>query len=105
MKTYHVFLSDDAKKDLRRYTDYLKKDKKNPQAAKNILIDYHDTRKKLEIVAGSLKESESEAVKSRGLKRLNFLRHDYFLLFKIEENNVIVTNIFHSLEDFENKLN
>ena len=60
--------------------------------------------KKLEIVAGSLRNPDSEILKFRGLKRINFLRHDYFLLYRIEEDQVFVTNIFHSSEDFENKL-
>lgn len=37
---------------------------------------------------------------SRGLTH-EFL---YFLLYKIIDRNVYVTNMFHFLEDFENKL-
>ena len=104
MKTYHVFITDDAKADLRRYTDYLKKIKNSPQAAKNIASDFRETRKKLENVAGILTEPASDVLKSKGLKRINFLKHDYFMLYRIEGKNAFITNIFHALEDFENKL-
>ena len=104
MKSYRVVISDDAKADFRRYKDYLLKNKKSQQAAKNLVLDFRNTRKQLENVAGSLREPESEALKARGLKRINFLKHDYFLLFKIQEDVAYITNMFHSLEDYENKL-
>ena len=71
---------------------------------KNLVNDYRETRKKLEIVAGSLKDPDSEKLKVRRLKRINFLKHDYFLLYRIDGSAVYVTNMFHSLEDYENKL-
>ncbi len=104
MNTYRVIVTDDAKKDFLRYRDYLIYVKKNSQAAKNLVNDYRETRKKLEIVAGSLKDPDSEKLKARRLKRINFLKHDYFLLYRIDGNTVSVTNMFHSLEDYENKL-
>lgn len=58
----------------------------------------------LEIVAEILNEPENEILKSKGLKRINFRKHDYFMLYHIEGKIVYVTNIFHALEDFENKL-
>ena len=104
MKTYRVIVTDDAKKDFLRYRDYLIHVKKNNQAAKNLVNDYRETRKKLETVAGSLKDPKSENLKARRLKRINFLKHDYFLLYRIDGSAVYVTNMFHSLEDYENKL-
>ena len=104
MKRYHVIVTDDAKRDIRRYMKYLEKYKKNNQAAKNLAEDYRNTRKELEIIAGSLRDPDSDILKARKLKRLNFLRHDYFLLFRIEGRDVFITDIFHALEDFENKL-
>ena len=35
---------------------------------------------------------------------LNFLSHDYFLLYRIEGDTAIVDNIFHELQDYENKI-
>ncbi len=105
MKTYRVVVTDDAKQDFRRYRDYLIYVKKSSQAARNLVNDYRETRKKLETVADSLKDPESEKLKQRRLKRINFLKHDYFLLYRIDGDIVSITNMFHSLEDYENKLN
>ena len=104
MKTYRVVVNEEAKTDLRRYRDYLLRKKNSQQAAKNIILDFRATREQLERVAGSLKEPDSKALNERGLKRINFLKHDYFLLYRIDGNVVYVTNMFHSLEDYENKL-
>ena len=104
MKSYRVKVSPDAKSDLRKYRDYLLNRKKSPQAAKNVVKDFYETAARLEIIAASLQEPDNEKLRSRKLKRINFLKHDYFLLYSIDENVVNVTNMFHSLEDFENKL-
>ncbi len=104
MKKYRVFVTDDAKHDLRKYIRYLKEVKKSPQAAKNVMADYTTTRKSLETLAGSIKEPESIELIKRELKRINFKKHNYFLLFRIEDDKAYVTNMFHGLEDYENKL-
>ena len=104
MNTYKVVVTADAKDDLKRYRDYLLYVKNSPQAAKNVVLDFRKTRERLETIAGSLPAPGSEALKRRRLKRINFLQHDYFLLFRVEGQMVYVTNMFHSREDFESKL-
>lgn len=34
----------------------------------------------------------------------NFLNHRYFMLYRIEDHVVFVDNIFHELQDYENKM-
>ena len=105
MKNYKVMVTPEAEKELKGYIAYLRSVKKNPQAVRNVLNDFKDTKTSLGNVAGSLKEPESEELRSRGLKRMNFLRHNYFLLYYIGNDEIVyITNIFHGLEDFENKL-
>ena len=104
MKRYVIQVTEKADRDLDRCVNYLLHAKKNRQAAKNLLSDYRKTLDRLSNVAGSLKIPESEALRSRNLKRLNFGKHDYFLLFRIDGEKAIVTNIFHAAEDFELKL-
>lgn len=104
MKCYRVVVSIDAKEDLKRYIRYLRQVKLSPQAAKNVLEDFKATRKSLSICAGSIAQPISEKLRERGLRRLNFQKHNYFLLYKLEGELAIITNIFHGLEDFENKL-
>ena len=101
---YKVVISEDAVSDLRRYVSYLINVKKNPQAASNLLDDYDETITVLTSVAGSLKPCESPNMKKRNLRRINFCHHNYFMLYQFEDQTAYVTNIFHGLEDSENKL-
>ena len=104
MKKFKVKVSPEAEQELHRRAGYLALARKNPQAARNFMHDYRKTRLTLEDIAGSIREPDSEILKRRNLKRLNFRKMDYFLLFKVEGNTAIITNIFHASEDFENKL-
>ena len=104
MKSYRVVISLAAKEDLKRCIRYLKNVKNSVQAAQNVMDDYRQTSIILSDVADSIKDPDSIILKSRGLKRINFQKHRYFMLFKVEDNKVIITNIFHELEDYENKL-
>lgn len=38
------------------------------------------------------------------LDRINFLKHRYFMLYRIESNLVFIDDIFHELQDYENKM-
>ena len=94
--TYKVVISDEAISDLRRYVGYLINVKKTTQAASNLLDDYDETISTLSTVAGSLKMCESPNLRVRNLRRINFLQ--------LEGDTAYVTNIFHGLEDVDNKL-
>lgn len=37
-------------------------------------------------------------------RRINFLNHRYSMLYRIVDNVVFVDNIFHELQDYENKM-
>lgn len=104
MKKYRVVVTDKAEFALDRYIGYLADVKMNDQAASNLFYDYIETRKELELVAGSIKVPESKKLKERNLKRINFKRHNYFMLFRIDDDKAVVIEIFHGLEDYENKL-
>lgn len=56
-------------------------------------------------VAGSLKFCDNPKLKALGYRRINFLSHRYFMLYRIESDTVYVDNIFHELQDYENKMN
>lgn len=102
--TYKVVISEDALSDLRKYVDYLINVKESLQAASNLLDDYDQTIDALSSVAGSLKLCDSPNMKKRNLRRINFLHHNYFMLYRFDGQTAFVTNIFHGLEDADNKL-
>ena len=104
MKSFKVRVNKEAEEDLRRYTKYVKETFANSQAAKSILLDFRETKRELATIAASIAEPENNRLKEKGLKRINFRSHNYFLLFKIVDRTVYITNVFHGYEDYESKL-
>ena len=104
MKKYKAVITKQAQEDLRGKLAYIRNHLKNPQAVQSVYNDYKLTRKTLEEVADTIREPDSMELKRRDLKRINFRAHNYFILFRIRDDRVEITNLFHGSEDFENKL-
>ena len=101
---YKVVVTAAAEQDLDRFVQYLLFEKKNTQAAKNLLDDYSATTKTLGYVAASLKLCDNPRLKRLGYRRINFLNHRYFMMYRICGDTVFVDNIFHELQDYKNKM-
>ena len=101
---YRVVVTKDAEEDLERFIQYLVFEKENMQAAKNVLNDYDATIESLKHVAGSLKLCDNPRLCRLEYRRINFLNHRYFMLYRIVDGVVFVDNIFHELQDYENKM-
>ena len=102
---YEVILTTDAENDLNEFLEYLLFEKQSEQAAKNLLDDFEQTMQTLQMVAGSLKDCENPRLRERGYKRIDFISHRYFMLYRIEGNKAIIDSIFHELQDYENRTN
>ena len=101
---YEVVITVDAQADLEQFIRYLLFEKKNEQAAKNLLEDFELTQSRLEGAAGSLPVCRNARLNELGYRRINFTNHRYFMLYRIEGNRAVVDNIFHELQDYENRL-
>lgn len=101
---YKVVVTRDAEEDLERFIKYLIIEKESMQAAENVMNDYDATIESLKHVAGSLKLCDNPRLRQLEYHRINFLNHRYFMLYRIVENVVFVDNIFHDLQDYENKM-
>lgn len=101
---YKVVVTSDAEEDLESFIKYLIIEKESMQAAENVLRDYDATIESLKHVAGSLKLCDDPRLRQLEYRRINFLNHRYFMLYRIVENTVFVDNIFHELQDYENKM-
>jgi len=99
---YKIVLMRGAEEDLDGFVAYLLFEKKSEQAAINLLNDFEATKTS---VAGSLKLCDNPKLRALGYRRINFLSHRYFMLYRIENNTVYVDNIFHALQDYENRMN
>ena len=101
---YKVVITTDAEEDLDRFIRYLLFEKQNSQAASNVLNDFEETVHTLSNVAGSLKLCDNPRLNALGYRKIHFLSHRYFLLYRLEGNQAIVDNVFHELQDYENKV-
>ena len=101
---YKVLVTKDAESDLNRFIEYLLFEKKNHQAAKNLLDDFEQTLEQLKYVATSLRLCSNHKLKIHGYRRIQFSKHRYFMLYRVQGEFVYVDNIFHHLQDYENKM-
>lgn len=101
---YKVIITEDAEADMDSFVHYLLSEKKNEQAACSLVDDFELTIASLTHVAESLKMCENQHLKDLGYRRINFKSHRYFMLYRVEEDKVYVDNIFHELQDYENKM-
>ena len=102
---YKIVMSKGAEEDIDSFVTYLLFEKKSEQAARNLINDFEATKINLTNVAESLKLCDNPKLRELGYHRINFLSHRYFMLYRIENDTVYVDNIFHELQDYENKLN
>ena len=93
-----------AEDDLDRFVSYLLFVKKNEQAAQNLLNDFEATKISLSNVAGSLKLCDNPKLKELVYRRIHFLSHRYFILYRIENDTVFIDSIFHEMQDYESKM-
>lgn len=101
---YKVMITKDTEEDLERFVKYLIIEKESIQAVESVLNDYDATIESLKYVAGSLKLCDNPRLHQLKYRRINFLNHRYFMLYRIVDNVVFVDNIFHELQDYENKM-
>ena len=101
---YKVVVTRDAEEDLESFIKYLIFEKESMQAVENVLNDYDATIESLKHVAGSLKLCDNPRLRQLEYRRINFLNHRYFMIYRIVDDVVFVDNIFHELQDYENKM-
>lgn len=102
---YKINLMQSAEEDLDHFVSYLLFEKKSEQAAKNLLDDFERTKEELTRVAESFSFCDNPRLRKLGYRRINFLSHRYFMLYRVVGNMVFIDSIFHELQDYEGKLN
>ena len=102
MVLYEVIISPKALSQLEMYVDYIQYTLLNEQAAKSVWNDALETRDELAKVAGSLKPCDNTNLQEPGYRKINFLHHRYFMIYRIDETTAYVEAIYHQLQDYEN---
>ena len=101
---YKVVVTEDARGDLNRYLRYLVDELGSVGAAKSVLDDFEETAAQLATMAGVFRLCENPKLRKRNLRRINFRRHRYFLLYHISGECAVVDRMFHQLQDYEAKI-
>ncbi|MDY6304755.1 MAG: type II toxin-antitoxin system RelE/ParE family toxin [Oribacterium sp.] len=101
---FEVKMTPVAEKKLDDFLWYLIFVKKSEQAARNVYTDFLETKDALAVTAGSLGFIKESKLKKQGFKRINFKHHNYFMIFHLDENRAIVDDMFHGLQDYENRM-
>ena len=77
-------------------------EKRSEQAARNVINDFEETKNILSQTASAIKLCDDKDLRARGYRRINFQFHRYFMLYRIIDNQAIVDDIFHELQDYKN---
>lgn len=88
--------------ELSEFVRYLIYEKMSRQAASAVVDDYEDTLKQLKRVAGSLKYIDNQRLAELGYRRINFLRHRYYLIYRVNGDTAVVDGMYHELQDPDN---
>ena len=98
---YKVIIMPPAKRRLDMYVHYTVETLKNRQAAKAIIVDARETKKKLSTVADSLRICDNPVLAKYGYRKIRFARHKFVMIYRIVGSTVIVDGMFHELQDYE----
>ena len=101
---FKVVLTNRAEIQAQKILDYIVYELKNVQAALSVEQDMKDTAARLSYMAGSLKLCDDANLRALGYRTIHFIRHKYFMIYKIVDNCAYVTGIYHDLQDYENIL-
>lgn len=99
--TYRIVITPYAKHQLEMYVAYTATKLKNKQAAKAIMDDAKVTKERLSNVANSLPFCEDETLANYEYRKILFAKHDFFMIYRIDGNKVIVEAMYHELQDYE----
>lgn len=98
---YEVILTIPAKAQLDHIIEYILSEYENTQAALGIMDDAEETKYRLSHVASGLKLCEDPRLRDLGYRTIHFKRHNYFMLYRIQDGIVYVDAIYHNLQDYE----
>lgn len=76
----------------------------NAQAARNFLTDFDKTIKMVQDNPESYALCELKRYRKIGLRKVHLKRHNYKIIFHIEDNVIIIDAVFHDKQDYENLL-
>lgn len=104
LKTYTVIMAPRAQELLDEYLYYILTEFQDPITVDRVSDDALRTIETLKNVAGSLTFLRDPDLRSLGYRKINFIYHDYVMIYRVEENDDIarIVAIYHQMQDYEN---
>lgn len=99
---YKVVISPYAKRQLELFIGYTEIVLRNNQATKAIREDAIRTKRRLSNNPERMAICRNEKLAVYGYRRIFFENYDFFMVYRIEGNLVIVDAMYHELQDYEN---
>lgn len=99
--SYKVVITPKAKHSLKNYIRYTKNILQNKEAASLIRDDAKNTKERLAKIANILPLCTDADLAKSGYRKIPFKKHDFFMIYRIDGNKVIVEQMYHALQDYE----
>ncbi len=101
---YNLVITDQAQEHIDQIIDYVMFHLENPLAASAIIDDIEESYHQLEEHAEVFGYSEDSFLASKGYRKLKLRKHDYVVLYRVDKNNVFISGVFHTLENYQVKI-
>ncbi len=101
---YKLRITERADERLDKLVSYLLYNIKNQQAAKHLLDNMESLYKRLEENPFQFPECRDSYLKSKKYREAILKDMDYLVIFKVIDSDVFIMGVFHSLENYKNKL-
>ncbi len=101
---YNIITTDEMDMLLDRCVDYLLKKLKSEQAAKHLLDSVSEIYDNLEMNPKIYRLSEDSFMKALGYHEAKVPEMEYMIIYKVVESNVYILGIFHTLENYADKI-
>ena len=98
---YKVIITPPAKKSLDKYIRYTAITLQNKEAAIAIIEDARNTKNRLAKIANIISPCQHPVLAQFEYRKIHFRKHDFFMVYRIEGDKVIVDGMFHDLQDFD----
>lgn len=99
---YKVVITPVAEHHLEMYVSYTLFTFKYKEYAKSIIKDAKATKRRLAKDADVIPLCPNKELSKLGYRKIPFSKHDFFMVYRIDGNTVVVEAMYHELQDYEN---
>ena len=96
---YNIEVTDRSEKQIENAIQYLAVNLKSIQAAKNLMEYINQAFALLEAFEASFSFCEDSYLASKGYRKFALKKHDYLIIYRVEENTIYLVGFFPMLED------